>query len=113
MKLEKTVYDVVVATVADYGRMKKMLDKGSLSKNQAVEITRKLDAVDNALMTVCDGDWANSFYLRKSLHGISLEVHIINQPLLVFVQLTDCIVKTVEFLLWCFPTQVIERIMLM
>jgi hypothetical protein len=56
MKLEKTVYDVVVATVADYGRMKKMLDKGNLSKNQAVEITRKLDAVDNALMTVCDGE---------------------------------------------------------
>jgi hypothetical protein len=56
MKLEKTVYDVVVATVADYGRMKKMLDKGNLSKNQAIEITRKLDAVDNALMTVCDGE---------------------------------------------------------
>ena len=56
MKLEKTVYDVVVATVADYGRMKKMLDKGSLTKAQAIEITRKLDSVDNALITVCDGE---------------------------------------------------------
>jgi hypothetical protein len=56
MKLEKTVYDVVVATVADYGRMKKMLDKGSLTKAQAIEITRKLDSVDNALVTVCDGE---------------------------------------------------------
>lgn len=56
MKLEKTVYDVVVATVADYWRMKKMLDKGSLTKAQAIEITRKLDSVDNALITVCDGE---------------------------------------------------------
>ena len=55
-RIQKTVYDVVVATVADYPRMKKMLEKGSVTKDQAVVFARKVAAVDNALIAVCDGE---------------------------------------------------------
>lgn len=55
-RLEKTVYDVVVSVVADYSRMKKLLEKDNLTRQQAAEFTRKVSAVDNALIAVCDGE---------------------------------------------------------
>ncbi len=56
MRMQKTVYDVVVAVVADYGRMKKMLEKGNLTREQVAAFTRKVTAIDNALLAVCDGE---------------------------------------------------------
>lgn len=53
-KIAKTVYDLVVSTVADYDRMRKMIDKGNISQTQTATFTRKLAAIDNALIAVCD-----------------------------------------------------------
>ena len=55
-RIQKTVYDVVVATVADYGRMKKMLEKGNLPREQTAAFARRVAAIDNALLAVCDGE---------------------------------------------------------
>lgn len=56
MRIQKSVYDVVVAVVADYSRMKKMLEKGNLTREQVATFTRKVAAVDNALIAVCSGE---------------------------------------------------------
>ena len=55
-KVPKTVYDVVVATVADYNRMRKALEKGNLTKDQVASLTRKVAAIDDALLAICDGE---------------------------------------------------------
>lgn len=52
-KTTKTVYDIVVAMVADYNRMKKMLDKGNITREQAIFFARSVAAIDNALLAVC------------------------------------------------------------
>ena len=55
-RIQKTVYDVVVSVVADYGRMKKELEKGSGTREQIINFTRMIVAVDNALIVVCEGE---------------------------------------------------------
>lgn len=55
-RCEKTVYDVVVATISDRVRMRRMLDKGNLTKEQAADFSRKLAALDNAMIAVCEGE---------------------------------------------------------
>ena len=55
-KCERTVYDVVVATVADRKRMIRMLEDGEVSKAQAAAFSRKIAAIDNAMIAVCDGE---------------------------------------------------------
>ncbi len=54
--IPKSVYDVVVAVVSDYDRMNKMLDKGTVTREQAISFTRKVAAVDNALLMVCENE---------------------------------------------------------
>lgn len=55
-KVQKSVYNLVVATVADYERMKRLLDKGQLSREQTATFVRKISAIDNALVAVCNGE---------------------------------------------------------
>jgi hypothetical protein len=54
--VESSVYRVVVATAADYNRMKRAIDSHSLGKDQALELSRKVNAIDNALLAVCEGE---------------------------------------------------------
>ena len=54
--LENSVYKVVVATVGDYDRMRRMLDKGTVEGRRAIEFSRRIDAIDNALVAVCKGE---------------------------------------------------------
>ena len=54
MKLEKSVYDVVVATVADYERMNRMVAQGGLPPDQIAVFVRRISAIDHALTVVCD-----------------------------------------------------------
>ncbi len=56
MRLEKSVYDLVVATVADYERMNRMVVQGGLPPDQMVVFVRKISAIDHALTVVCDGE---------------------------------------------------------
>ena len=56
MKLEKTVYDVVVAVAADYERMQKRIGSGELSREQLDSFVRKVCAIDHALAVVCEGE---------------------------------------------------------
>jgi hypothetical protein len=56
IKVDKSAYAVVVAIVADYSRMKKMLEKDSTSKAQVAEITKRVSAIDNALAVICEGE---------------------------------------------------------
>ena len=55
-RIQRSVYDVVVAVVSDYGRMKKLLDKGNLTREQTISFTKKVAAVDNALLVVCENE---------------------------------------------------------
>ena len=55
-KTAKTVYDVVVALVADYGRMKRLLEKGNITRDQAIFYAKSVAAIDNALIAVCRGE---------------------------------------------------------
>lgn len=55
-RLPKSVYNLVVATVADYDRMRSLIDKNQVSREQMKEFTRKISAIDNALVAVCDGE---------------------------------------------------------
>lgn len=55
-KLERTVYDVVVSVVADYGRMQRLLSEGCISRDQAVHFTRQIGAIDHALVVVCQDE---------------------------------------------------------
>lgn len=54
MKLEKSVYDLVVATVADYDRMARRIAEGGLPPDQVAAFVRKISAVDHALSVVCE-----------------------------------------------------------
>ena len=65
-KLPKTVYNMVVAIVSDYERMKKMLDKGEVTNKQAVLFTRYVAAVDDALVAVCAGEDPNVRVLLRT-----------------------------------------------
>ena len=65
-KLPKTVYDMVVAIVSDYGRMKRMLEKGNVTREQAVLFTRYVTAVDNALVAVCEGEDPDVYELLRA-----------------------------------------------
>ena len=56
MKIEKTVYDIVVAIAADYGRMQKMIGNGEISRGMLAAFARKVCAIDHALTVVCDGE---------------------------------------------------------
>lgn len=58
--LPRTAYDVVVATVSDYWRMKKLLDTGQLTREQVAVFTRKVTAIENAICAVCDGEDAEA-----------------------------------------------------
>ncbi len=55
-RLPRSVYDIVVAVVSDYDRMKKLLDKGEVTREQAIRFTKKISAVDDALLVVCEGE---------------------------------------------------------
>ena len=54
--LEDSVYKVVVATVGDYDRMRRMVEKGAVEGRRAIEFSRRIDAIDNALIAVCKGE---------------------------------------------------------
>ncbi len=54
--IDNSVYDVVVATVGDYRRMKKLINDGTVTLEQAVVFAKKISAIDNALVAVCQGD---------------------------------------------------------
>lgn len=54
--MEDSVYKVVVATVGDYDRMRRMLEKGTVEGKKALEFARRIDAIDNALVAVCKGE---------------------------------------------------------
>ena len=67
-KLNKTISGMVVAIAADYPRMKKMLEGGNVTRDQAVLFTRYVSAVDNALIAVCRGEPAEAReLLRKDI----------------------------------------------
>jgi hypothetical protein len=55
-RLPKSVYNLVVATVADYDRMKILIEKNQISREQTATFVRKISAIDNALVAVCDGE---------------------------------------------------------
>lgn len=55
-KMETSVYKVVVAVVGDYDRMKRRVESENLPKDQLVDFTRKLSAIDHAMCAVCDGE---------------------------------------------------------
>lgn len=65
-KLPRSVYDMVVAIVSDYGRMKKLLEKGSVTREQAVLFTRYISAVDDALVAVCQGEDPHVYDLLRA-----------------------------------------------
>lgn len=54
--LPRSAYDVIVATVADYERMKKALETANLSKEQYLAMTKRVDAIENAICMVCAGE---------------------------------------------------------
>jgi hypothetical protein len=54
MKIEKSVYDRVVAITADYSRMQKLIGSGELTREQTATFVKELTAIDNALTVVCD-----------------------------------------------------------
>lgn len=56
MKIEKSVYRVVVAEVGDYERMKRKIESGNLTRDQIISFTRKITAIENALCAVCEGE---------------------------------------------------------
>ena len=56
MKIEKSVYRVVVAEVGDYERMKRKVESGNLTREQIISFTRKIAAIENAMCAVCDGE---------------------------------------------------------
>lgn len=56
MKIEKTVYDIVVAVAADYGRMQRLIGSGEISREMSAGFVRKVCAIDHALTVVCDGE---------------------------------------------------------
>lgn len=56
MKIEKSVYNIVVAVAADYDRMQKRLRSGDLTREQLDSFVRKVCAIDHALTVVCDGE---------------------------------------------------------
>lgn len=47
---------MVVATVADYERMKKIVEKNNTSPERLMSISKKIAAIDNAIIAVCDGE---------------------------------------------------------
>lgn len=55
-RVEESVYQVVVATVGDYERMRRLLKSDTLSRTQIDELGRKVNAIDNALIAVCSGE---------------------------------------------------------
>ena len=55
-RIQRSVYDIVVAVVSDYDRMKKLLDSGNVTREQAISFAKKISAVDNALLVVCEGE---------------------------------------------------------
>lgn len=54
--LPRSAYDVIVATVSDYERMKKALDTAELSKEQYLAMTKRVNAIENAICAVCAGE---------------------------------------------------------
>lgn len=54
--LEDSVYKVVVATVGDYDRMRRLIEKGDIEGRRAIDFLRRIDAIDNALIAVCKGE---------------------------------------------------------
>ncbi len=55
-KIEKSVYKVVVATVGDYDRMKRKVESGNLTRDQLIDFTRRISAIDHAICAVCEGE---------------------------------------------------------
>ena len=67
-KLNKTISGMVVAIAADYPRMKRMLESGNVSLDQAVIFTKYVASVDNALAAVCEEEPAEAReLLRKDI----------------------------------------------
>ena len=54
--LPESVYKLVVAEVGDYERKKQALEKGGLSREQAIEYDRKVTVIDTALQSACAGE---------------------------------------------------------
>lgn len=54
--LPRSAYEAIVATVADYERMKKTLNVAELSKEQYFELTKRVNAIENAICAVCEGE---------------------------------------------------------
>jgi hypothetical protein len=54
--IESSVYDLVVATAADYRRMKRLMNEGNITLEQAVVFARRIAAVEHALIVACKGD---------------------------------------------------------
>lgn len=54
--IEGSVYDLVVATASDYRRMKRLLSEGNVTLDQAVVFTRRISAIENALIVACKGE---------------------------------------------------------
>ena len=54
--LPRSAYEAIVATVADYERMKKALEAANLSKEQYLAMTKRVNAVDDAICLVCEGE---------------------------------------------------------
>lgn len=63
-KLDKQVYDIVVATVADYRRMQEIIEKGKAPREQLALFVKRVNAIDNALIAICKGE---RHELRESL----------------------------------------------
>lgn len=54
--LPRSAYEAIVATVADYERMKRTLSLAELSKEQFLELTKRVNAIENAICVVCEGE---------------------------------------------------------
>lgn len=54
--LPRSAYEAIVATVADYERMKKTLETATLSREQMIALMKRVDAVENAICAVCEGE---------------------------------------------------------
>ena len=52
-RIEKCVYDRVVAVVKDYDRMERVLKRSKASAEQRLLFQRTVSAIDNALIAVC------------------------------------------------------------
>lgn len=55
-KVDKHVYDIVVATVADYRRMKSIIEKNKAPREQVALFAKNVTAIDNAMAVVCKGE---------------------------------------------------------